>query len=92
LSGRAIDDLKQIQTWVAEQADIDTARAYVSRIEAKFLSLNSFPLRGTPRDDLIPGLRTIPFERRLVIAYRLIDNEVWVERIVSAARDNGIVH
>jgi toxin ParE1/3/4 len=89
LSGRAIDDLRLIQRWVAEQADVDVAEAYIARIEAKFQSLTAVPTIGPPRDDLIPGLRTLAFERRLSIASRATGNDVWIERIVSSARNEG---
>ena len=87
LSGRAIDDLIGIRNWIAAAAGAETAEGYIDRITTKFQALESFPLRGTPRDDLVPGLRTITFERRVKIGYRVIDDEVLIERIVSTARD-----
>ena len=39
------------------------------------LSLQTFPERGVPRDDLLPGLRVTHYRQRVVIAY-LLDPEV----------------
>ena len=40
----------------------DVAGGYIDRIEATCLALETFPKRGTARDDIRPGLRTMGFE------------------------------
>ena len=80
-------DLFELYDWVAERADPDTAYAYTSRIEQKCEALSDFPRRGTPRDHLEPGLRSITFERRVVIAYRVEADRVLVLRLIRTARD-----
>jgi toxin ParE1/3/4 len=87
LAPLAIADLIALRRWVAEVADRATADAWLDRIETRIASLASYPDRGTPRDDLAPGLRTIPFERRLLIAYRVGADVVDVLRVVDARRD-----
>jgi toxin ParE1/3/4 len=89
LSPLAIADLIALHGWVVEQADRATADGYLARIEARLAALADFPHRGTPRGDLGPGVRTLAFERRLVIAYRAEDAVVTVLRVVSGARDLG---
>ena len=80
-------DLFALYDWIAERADPDTAFAYTGRIEAHVARLAEFPERGTPRDDLVPGLRTTPYRRRTVIAYRVSGDEVEILRLVRAGRD-----
>jgi toxin ParE1/3/4 len=46
----------------------------VDGIVEKCARLDLFPNRGTPRFDLRPRLRTMPFRRRTTIAY-LVDDE-----------------
>ena len=60
---------------------------YISRIEAACMALATFPERGTKRDDLEPGIRTIGFERRATIAFRVEDNTVRIVRVFYAGRD-----
>ena len=62
LSRLALADLERIGDWVAAKAGAKVALAYLDRIEKAGAGLADFPLRGTPRDDLGPGVRTISFE------------------------------
>lgn len=86
---QARGDLLSLYAWIAEQADPDTAYEYVSKIEAHAAALSSYPERGTARDDLAPGVRTIPYRRRTVIAYRVLDDMVEILAIAHAGRDLG---
>lgn len=87
LAERAIDDLDALHLWVTQQASLAVADAYLSRVEERIRTLSTFAARGTPRDELAGGLRTLTFERRLLIAYHLIGERVVVLRIINAQRD-----
>jgi toxin ParE1/3/4 len=87
LSEAVIQDLSDIGRWVAERADIDTANGYVARIEAFAQRLSHFPNRGTPRFDLARGLRTVTFERTIIIAYRVAGEDVIIQRALHTSRD-----
>lgn len=89
LSALAIEDLIALHQWVSVEADIPTADGYLARIEERIAALADFPHRGSPRDDLIAGLRTLTFERRLLIAYSVDGQVVTVQRVVNALRDLG---
>lgn len=80
-------DLIALYDWIAERADRATAFDYTSRIEAHAATLAEFPERGTPRDDLVSGLRTTPYRRRTTIAYRVTGGEVEILRLVHAGQD-----
>jgi toxin ParE1/3/4 len=97
-SGRAavVDSL--LYTWRAEEdlaaifrriarSDPDRARKYVRSIEDRCESLLDFPFQRKARDDLLPGIRAIPFVRSVVIAYRVFPEGVRIERIFSAGQD-----
>ena len=84
----ARSDLFAIYDWITVQADPETAYAYTSRIEAFALCLRYFPNRGTPRSDLGSGLRSVTFERRVIVAYRVGQGAVFIVRLLGAARDN----
>lgn len=89
LSALAIEDLIARHQWASAQADRPTADGYLTRIEERIAALADFPHRGTPRDDLIAGLRTLIFERRLLIAYTVDGRIVTVQRVINALRDLG---
>ena len=81
---RQLDCLHQ---YIAERASERTADGYVGRIVAFCQSLNAFPLRGSARDDLLPGLRTIGFERRATIAFTVTDAAVLIEGVYYGGQD-----
>ena len=87
LSEAAIADMSDIGRWIAERADPATAEAYVSRVEAACYRLGTFPNRGTPRFKVLTGLRTVTFERRIIVAYRVVGGVVDIMRLIDAARD-----
>lgn len=85
----AIEDLIALHQWVSREADVSTADRYLARIEERIAALADFPDRRSPRDDPVAGLRTLTFERRLLIAYSVDGNTVTVQRIINALRDLG---
>jgi toxin ParE1/3/4 len=90
LSDGAEDDLFELAIWIGEQADRDTARIFVTRIREACDRLTSFPNRGTPRDDILPGLRSISFEKRTTIFYSVNNDEVVVIHVLHGGRDVGL--
>jgi toxin ParE1/3/4 len=84
---RAEGDLFGLYDTIAAQAGPDVAGQYVERIEAACLALETSPMRGTKRDDILPGLRTMGFERRATIAFRVRSSRVSIVRIFYGGRD-----
>lgn len=84
---RARSDLREIYRWVADGADAQTAACYVARIQTACARLTAFPNRGSPREDLEPGLRSVAFEGRATIYYRVETARVRIVRILRAGRD-----
>ena len=80
-------DLFAIADWVIEQADPETAYAYASRIEAFVARLEYCPNRGTPHPGLAPDCRTITFERRVIVIYRVEGRSVRILRLMHTSRD-----
>lgn len=80
-------DLWALYRYIAEASGLAIAGNYIDRIEVACMSLATFPNRGTKRDDLAPGLRTIAFERRVTIAYRVLKTRVEIVTIAYAGRD-----
>ena len=80
-------DLLALYRYIAEASGMVNAGNYIDRIEVACMSLGTFPNRGTRRDDLIPGLRTVAFERRVTIAYRVLKTRLEIVPIAYAGRD-----
>lgn len=89
LSAGATHDLEALADWVADGAGEEIAQSYVQRLEERCRTLEAFANRGTPRDDLGAGLRTIPFERQAVIVYSIEAAMVLIVRILHRGRDLG---
>jgi len=53
--------LIQLYRYIAQEASPATAQRFTDAIVDQCESLCRFPNRGTPRDDIRPGLRTIAF-------------------------------
>ena len=82
----ALEDLIGLYDYIAEQAGAGVAGEYVSRLEDACRALRDFPERGTRRDDIAPGLRTLGFERRALIAFRVLDHEVEIVAVLYGGR------
>jgi toxin ParE1/3/4 len=65
----------------------DVALKFVLRIEDRCQSIGNAPRGGRSRDDILPGLRTVPFEHSAVIAYIVDHNFVRIVNIFYGGRD-----
>jgi toxin ParE1/3/4 len=59
----------------------------VRRIREHCQRIGIVPLGGIARDDLQPGLRTVPFEHSAVIAYVVESEQVVVTNVFYGGRD-----
>ena len=85
----AIDDLDALYSYIAKQSSFEIADGYLARIERLCFSLQSFPQRGTAVAGDIAGLRTMGFEHRATILFRVGDERVEILRILYGGRDIG---
>lgn len=83
----AEEDLFATYLYIAERDGLDRADAVDLRLRAACLKLADFPNRGSPHDDIVPGLRSVPFERRATIYYRVTPHSVEIARVAYAGRD-----
>jgi toxin ParE1/3/4 len=71
------------------QDGLARAEAVDRRLRAACEKLAHFPNRGSPHDELAPGLRSVPFERRATIYYRVSAETVDIMHIAWAGRDSA---
>ncbi len=79
-------DIDDLYRWIAKQSGTVIADGYLDRIVDHCEQLRHFPERGRNREDLSPGLRTIGFERRVTIAFRITADDVRIVRVLYAGR------
>jgi toxin ParE1/3/4 len=65
-----------------------TSSAFVARCRL----IPTLPHGGRPRDDLAPGLRTVAFERRVVIVYRVVGSTVEITNVFYGGRDYAALY
>ena len=68
-SPEAEEQLAALYRYIAEAATPTTSARYVNAIIDYCESLEMFPMRGTQRDDVRPGLRVTNYKGRAVIAF-----------------------
>lgn len=84
----AIADLRDVYRIIIDLSkSAVVARRFVSRIELRCRKIGNVPYGGRPRDDLEPGLRTIPFEHSAVIAYKVVNGGVAIVNVFYGGRD-----
>jgi toxin ParE1/3/4 len=84
----AARDLLSIFFYIEELSrNTTTARDYVRRIRDRCERIGHAPLGGRPRDDLVPGLRTVAFERSVVIAYLVVEQRVEIVNMFYGGRN-----
>lgn len=89
----ALADLEAIFRSVLQiSASPIVARRYIERIRARCRHIATLPLAGRPREDLAPGLRSVAFERRIVILYRVIKDSIEITNIFHGARDYAALY
>ena len=79
--------LAAIEAYIARESSEEVAQGYVSAIVEQCLKLDSFPNRGTPHDDIRPGLRTFAFRRRVRIADTAGVDRVEIDDVFYGGQD-----
>lgn len=88
LSEAAIADLEAIAAYILENSGSENiANGFVDRIEERCRSIGNAPRGGRSRDDIMPGLRTVPFEHSAVIAYVVEGDAVFIVNVFYGGRD-----
>ncbi|HEV8027211.1 MAG TPA: type II toxin-antitoxin system RelE/ParE family toxin [Stellaceae bacterium] len=87
----AENDLFRLYEYISEQSGHERAAGYIDRIEATCRDLETFPNRGTRRNDIRPDLRTMGFERRVTIVFEVKKTEVVIVRILYGGQDDRVI-
>lgn len=83
----AQQQLDELETHIARVGSPNVAARYVDNIVDYCENLQTFPHRGTRRDDLRPGLRTLGFRRRVTILFEVADDTVNIIGVYYGGQD-----
>jgi toxin ParE1/3/4 len=83
---RALDDLAEHWSYRALAVDEASADALIDRIEKRLLLLAEYPESGSKRDELRPGLRSVPLGK-LVLFYNPLRDGIELVRVLDGRRD-----
>jgi toxin ParE1/3/4 len=84
---QATADLRAIYDYIAPRGGDAVARDFVARLHGYCLGLDTFPERGTVRDDIRPALRLLGYRRQATIAFTVHDSDVVILRILGRGQD-----
>jgi toxin ParE1/3/4 len=70
----ARDDLAEIRDYIAKATSAEFADGFIARIISYCEGLAALPHRGTRRDEILPGLRTIGWRKTVTIAFQVHDD------------------
>lgn len=83
----ALQQLEDLYDYIADAGSPDDAARYTDAIVTYCQGFTDFPNLGRARDDIRPGLRTIGYKRRVVIAFAVLDDTVAIVGIFYGGRD-----
>jgi toxin ParE1/3/4 len=86
LTEPAIQDIEQIADYIARQSGLDRADRFLNKLDAKFAKIAQFPNLGRQRDEILPGLRSLPMDNYLIL-YMVMGEDVEIFRVVSGYRN-----
>jgi len=86
-SPEAQEQLADLYRYIAAAASPEIADRYTGAIVTYCEGLQTFPHRGTPRDDVRPGLRITNYKKRTVIAFDVGSEQVSIIGVFYGGQD-----
>lgn len=86
-SAETESDLAALYDYLAVAASPAVAIRFMRRVRTWLDGFDIGAERGTRRDDIRPGLRTIGFERRITVAFTVDDTRVMILRLFYGGQD-----
>lgn len=79
--------LIELYGYIAAEASPEIAARFTDAIVTYCESLNTFPARGSRRDDIRPGLRITSYRKRVAITFNVDDERVDVIGVFYGGQD-----
>jgi len=90
----AIKDLEDIYLYIVEQSGFSNrAWNYMEKLKIKCQELETFPIRGQLRNDLMDGLRIYPLDKKAVAAFLVNEADLTIQilNIFYGGRDYEVL-
>ena len=87
MSQEATAQAQDIEAYIEAQAGTEIAGRFAERLFERIDKIGDLPFGGTPRDELLHGLRSVPFRDSATIFYRVADDEVLIAAVLYRGRD-----
>lgn len=85
----AADQVTALYRYIAAAASAEVAQRYTDGIVTFCEQLQKFPLRGTRRDDIRPGLRITNYRKRVAIAFEVGTDQIFIIGVFYGGQDYG---
>lgn len=86
-SARAERQLDDLFEYIEGSSGRGPAETYVAQIISFCIGLGDFPERGTRRDDLRPGVRTVGFRKRATVVFAVRSDRVAILGVFYGGQD-----
>ncbi len=86
-SARAQSQLRAMFLEIAGDASDESALRIVLDLQARLAILADFPLLGRAREDIAPGIRTLAFDRKVLVAYGVATDLIRIVGIFRRGED-----
>jgi toxin ParE1/3/4 len=86
-SRRALEQFEALYHYIESASSPAIAARYTSAVFDYCLSLQTFPMRGTGRDDIRPGVRVTNYRKRTVIAFAADTDHVLILGVFHGGQD-----
>jgi toxin ParE1/3/4 len=83
----AEEQVTELYRYIAGDSSPEIAARYTDSLIAFCESFETFPHRGSKREDILPGLRTVGYRRRVLIAFSVEEDEVVIIGIFYGGQD-----
>jgi len=83
----AEEQIAELYRYIAGNSSSEIAARYTEDLVQYCETFETFPQRGSKRDDILPGLRTVGYRRRVLIAFSVHVNEVVIIGIFYGGQD-----
>ena len=89
LSPRAQKNIEKLEEYLGDRFYPANAERFIDRLLRALESLALAPYRGTSRDDLRTGIRTVGFERKATIYFKVVGDKVIIVSVKFRGRTRG---
>jgi toxin ParE1/3/4 len=86
ISDPANDDLERIADYLGANYGLPTSEQFIQGITARLQYVAQFPRIGRSREELSPGLRSLPYQQYLIF-YTIQSSTIEIVRVVSGYQD-----